>query len=181
MKRSGFIIIFLFYVFASAAQSGFGVLAGAGWSQFDVVRYPSDVSLEATIYYQPAVKAGLFYNYQLRNGMLFGADILYAKLSGKMDFYSYGGFAAYWSRGTARLGAHSTGGEVYVGYLYKKVLVSIGVQALYAIRTSYRESGEYFNNGTIQAYNGSITRNATRDHYYDLGLSGEFNYSVTPR
>ena len=169
MRKLFLILITIIVPLSVFGQHTFGFKASAGLSK---IISTSDVKLTVhKNYFALSGAEGLFYNRRLRKKHLFGAELLFMQIRGKVHTENYASGQVGNLSGTYYIKDNWSfvsyvGVPIYYGFRYKKLNVNLGFQALLTMKSRGRIEGINGQNSVSVPYETKINKLDVSNYNY---------------
>lgn len=181
MKSKLTILLLLTINLTVCGQHNFGLKINGGLSRISNSLNPSNST--GTVQFAPSGHAGFFYNLNLNNKSVIGAELLFMQIEGKeklkMDLTDINGNNI--GNSTSDLYKHISylSLPICYGYKFNKLTINVGFQTSLVLTSSAREKGQATRNGAITTWDNKYKElNIDR---YDFGPRAGVTYRLTKK
>ncbi len=182
MKRQLTVLMILLSINLTVfTQHNFGLKINGGFSKISnsfAASYP-----DWTIQFAPSGHCGLFYNLDLSDKSVIGAELLFTQIEGKekltIDFFDNKGNNVGYS--TAKIYKHISylSLPIYYGFKLKKLMINVGFQVSYVLTSSSRDKGQTTNNLGVTNWDNKLDDLNVPN--YDFGPRAGVTFNLTDK
>lgn len=181
MKRKLTILLLLTINLTVFGQHNMGLKVNGGLSRISNSFNPSNSTW--TVQFAPSGNSGFFYNLQLKNKSVIGAELLFVQIVGKekikIDLIDINGNNVGISTGNLYKHISYLSLPICYGFKFNKLTINVGFQTSFVLISSAREKGQSTHNGDVTTWDNKFKE--LNIDSYDFGPRAGVTYNLTDK